>query len=653
MAEEFLPREPVATADWSQEYFYLPEEGADLPGRYDLTYAPYLYGIFVALDDPQIPEVDLMKAAQIGWTFGLIAYLCRRIDGDPCAMVMMFAAEEAAREFIDEKFKPSVLATPTLRDRVDVSSSRKDGNRALFKKFPGGFLKLGGSRSIHKVKSTPAKLVIVEEPDDAKENLKEQGDSITLLWERTKRARRSKRIMGGTPSLKDFSRIERHIQQSDQRVLPVRCHECREIHVLNWDHVIWRESPAHSHPVYGHALPDTAVYACPHCKAEWDDFQRKENIRHTVAAAMHAGDPLCGWTPTAEYHGVAGFMELNELYSCLPGAGVAELVRDYLKAEHLAALGDETEKIVFVNSKLGRPYEFKGDNETAEGLKARALSYPELTVPHGGLLLSAGVDTQDDRLAIVIRAWGRGEESWLLYWGELHAATGVTDVNDPVWAELEQRVFGEFNHAAGFKMRLSALSIDSSDGGSNDAVYHWVRSRAKQHRGALVMAIKGSSERADPEIFVTPAEKSIDHRNPNKRTKADKYGLKVFIVGTNKAKDLLSARQRLTGEGPGRWHAYQDVRADYWEQITAEVKAPHRSLKGRKIWQKKSGLRNEGLDCEVYALHAARARRVHLMTPQRWDALEQQYRQADLFQSAAKQAADSTDLAKLAKALNG
>jgi len=624
-----------------------------LPGLYDLYYAPYFYGIFAALDDPEIPEVDLMKAAQIGWTYSLIAYLCRRIAIDPCATVMMFAAEEAAREFVDEKFKPSVLATPAMQCRLDVSSSRKDGNRALFKKFPGGFLKLGGSRSVHKVKSTPAKLVIVEEPDDAKENLKEQGDSIKLLWERTKRSRRSKRIMGGTPSLKGFSRVERHINQSDQRVLPICCHHCGEFHVLNWDNVTWQESDLQQHQVYGKAQPDTAVYTCPHCKAEWDDYRRKENIRATVMNAIAAGDPLCGWTPTAEYHGAAGFMELNELYSCLPGAGVADLVRDHLNAEHLAAQGDETEKIVFVNSKLGRVYEFKGDAETAEGLKERALTYQELTVPHGGLLLTAGIDTQDDRLAVVIRAWGRGEESWLIYWGELHAATGVTDTKDPVWQELDKLLFGEFNHIGGWKIRLSALSFDSSDGGTNDAVYQWVRSRAKKHRAVLIMAIKGSSERADPEIFVPPSGKSVDHRNPSKRTKADKYGLKVHIVGTNKAKDWLSAHQQLTGTGPGRWHAYENVRSDYWDQITSEVKAPHRSLRGRKIWQQKSGVRNEGLDCEVYALHAARARRVHLMTPQKWDVLESQYRQADLFQAEESATRGETDLAELARGLNG
>jgi phage terminase large subunit GpA-like protein len=78
-------------------------------------------------------------------------------------------------------------------------------------------------------------------------------------------------------------------------------------------------------------------------------------------------------------------------------------------------------------------------------------------------------------------------------------------------------------------------------------------------------------------------------------------------------------------------HIYADVRADYFDQVTAETKAPHRRIRNRKIWQLKSGRRNEALDCEVYALHSARARRIHLMRADQWDALEQSIMQVELF----------------------
>jgi hypothetical protein len=45
-------------------------------------------------------------------------------------------------------------------------------------------------------------------------------------------------------------------------------------------------------------------------------------------------------------------------------------------------------------------------------------------------------------------------------------------------------------------------------------------------------------------------------------------------------------------------------------------------MRGKRVWQKKAGVRNEALDCEVYALHAARSLKVNLLKPSAWDALE-------------------------------
>ena len=119
-----------------------------------------------------------------------------------------------------------------------------------------------------------------------------------------------------------------------------------------------------------------------------------------------------------------------------------------------------------------------------------------------------------------------------------------------------------------------------------------------------LMAGKGSSnDYGNREIFAKPKE-SIDTKG-QANTKAAKYGLRPYIVGTHKAKDLIHARLRLIGTGAGRMHISKDVRADYFNQITAEVKAPHRSMRGKRIWQKRAGAANEALDCGTYALHAA------------------------------------------------
>lgn len=204
------------------------------------------------------------------------------------------------------------------------------------------------------------------------------------------------------------------------------------------------------------------------------------------------------------------------------------------------------------------------------------------------------------------------------------------DKKDQVWDGLDKILFGPIPHACGSVLRVMAATIDSSDGGTSDAVYHYMRTR--QPRMRLLMAGKGaSSDYGNREIFSKPKE-SIDTKGQY-NTKAAKYGLRPYIVGTHKAKDLIAARLRLDGRGAGRMHAYRDVRPDYWTQITGEVKAPHRRLRGKRVWQKKSGAAVEALDCEVYALHAARAAKVHLMTEAGWLAIERAVKQSDLFRA--------------------
>ena len=89
----------------------------------------------------------------------------------------------------------------------------------------------------------------------------------------------------------------------------------------------------------------------------------------------------------------------------------------------------------------------------------------------------------------------------------------------------------------------------------------------------------------------------------------------------------------LTGNGSGRFHYYADLRNDYFDHMTSEAKVP--SKLGKKTWQLRAGRRCEAWDCEVYALHAARAKRVHLFKPEDWQKIKAQMSQEDLFAAAA------------------
>ncbi len=605
----------MSIIEWADRYRYLSTEEAGKPGKYRFDVTPHLVwpgGPLEALDDPNVFEIVGRKSAQVAWTSGVMGNAIGKwIDLDPSPILILFPKAEAAKQYVAEKLEPMISATKRLRKKIDLRS-RKKQQRQDFKRFPGGFLKMVGSNSPASVKSTPVPRVAIEEPDDCNLNLRGQGDSIKLAKERLKTFRRSKIIIGGTPTIKGLSAIDAELELSDKRVGLVPCHGCGQAHALSFDHLHCDEDGHYFHEVYGKRRPETAYYACPHCGEIWDDHQKNANL----------ADPRCRWESTAEFRGIAGYI-INELYATFHGSRFEVLMEKKLQAEHAARQGNIGPMIAFTNSSMGESYEYKSDAPKTDELEKRAEPYAELTAPKGVLLVTVGVDVQGDRLAVLFTGWGRGEESWRLYWGELPG--NPIDPHDPVWTELDKMIATPIPTESGAQIAVSAVSIDSSDGNTSDAVYTYVRDRQRFN----IMAIKGASiDSRDREIFTKPAQ-SADTSQDN--TKASKYGLRVFIVGTHKAKTLIDGRMKLKGSGPGRMHWYSEIRSDYYEQVTNEVLAPHPRNPSKMVWQKKAGRRNEALDCEVYALHAARSLKTHLLRDHEWDQLEQQLLQPTLF----------------------
>jgi phage terminase large subunit GpA-like protein len=603
---QFMPPERMATVAWAEQYRHLPKAGGALPGQFRFSITPYLRGILGAYDDPAVHTIVCRKSAQVGWTDGvLVNILGKHIHQDPCPIVILFPKSGTAKDFTREKLNPTIEASPELAKRIDTRTRGSD-NTLEFKSFPGGFIKLAGSNSPANIKSTPARVVGVEEPDDVNRDVKGQGSAIALGKERNKTFWNRKTIIGGTPTIKGFSEIDSEMEASDQRRFYVPCHGCNAAHPLSWEHVVWSSDSLTHHPVYGTHQVDTARYACPGCGLLWTDAEKNANVSRAEGAGH-------GWRATAPFHGVAGFY-LNELYSSMPASRLALLVEKWLRAQYSKKQGDLGPLKAFVNSTLGEPWELRNELPDVKVLEERALDYAEFTVPSPALVATAGVDVQHDRLAVIIRAWGRAEESWLVFWGELPGNPLERDV----WVKLDELLGRQIRNAGGV-LTVSAASIDSGDGLTADAVYGYVRAR----RGRHFMAIKGSSQ-PGREIFRPPLQ-SVD---TTYTAKASRYGLKPYIVGVSRAKDTIHGRLKLPGDGPMRFHWYRSVREDYLAQLTSEVKFARRGA--HEAWQLKAGARNEALDGEVYALHAARRLRLHTLSEGEWARHEARVRQPDL-----------------------
>ena len=206
----------------------------------------------------------------------------------------------------------------------------------------------------------------------------------------------------------------------------------------------------------------------------------------------------------------------------------------------------------------------------------------------GIVILTCGVDVQDNRLELEIVGWGRGEESWSIDYLILYGDPSTPEL----WAQLDEVLSRKYTHSKDVPdLPISATCIDSG-GHYTDYVINYCFAR----RLHGVFAIKGIGGVGKP-IWPATASKSYTTKKP------------VYLIGVNDAKDILMRRLHLEdSSGAGVWHFPMDRESDWFEQVTNEV-AVKKLSKGRLIreWMpRKNGVRTEGLDCRVYAYAALR-----------------------------------------------
>lgn len=513
-----------------------------------------------AISDPTVETVVVMSSAQVGKTEIVNNTAGFHVAQDPAPMLVVMPTLEMGEAWSKDRLAPMLRDTPALKGKVKDPRARDSGNTLLHKVFPGGHLTICGANSPSSLASRPIRIVLCDEVDRYPPSAGTEGDPVSLARKRSATFWNRKLVLTSTPTVKGVSRIEAAYEASDQRRFYVPCPHCGEHQVLRWTNVKWPPN-----------RPERATYHCGACGVEWSDVKRW--------AAIARGE----WRAESNFTGTAGF-HLSELYS--PWSRIADMARAFLEAKR----SPETLK-TFVNTSLGETWEDEGETVDATGLSERAEEWG-VELPNGILVLTAGVDVQADRLEVEIVGWGRDEESWSID----HIRLTGDPQGNAVWADLDRKLAETFKRADGAELHINAVCVDS--GYATQAVYNYCRGRFRRR----VYAIKGMAGAGRP-IW------------PKKASKQDKVNL--FLVGVDAAKDSTYARLRITRPGPGFCHFPKDRDPDWYGQLTAEtVMIKYSKGFPTRVWTKKPGARNEGLDCRVYAYTALQSLNV------RWPAVK-------------------------------
>lgn len=502
-----------------------------------------------ACSDPAVKEVVVMCGAQLGKSEMLLNTIGYHMAHDPAPILMMQPTVDMAQSFSKDRVTAGLLrSTPCLREKVKDSKAKDANNTTLHKVFPGGALSLVGANSPSSLASRPIRVVLCDEVDRYPPSAGEEGDPISLAKRRAATFWNRKIILVSTPTNKGASRIEDAYAESDQRKFFVPCHDCGHEHEMIWGNVRWEDDN-----------PKTAVYVCPDCGSAWGDGERRR--------AVSKGR----WVTSKPFNGVAGF-HLNALYS--PWSVLTDAVEEFLAAKR-----DPMRLKTFVNTFLGETWEDQGEGVDDYLVAQRREIYDG--IPEDVVLLTAGVDVQDDRLEVEVLGWAAGEESWQI---DYHVLYG--DPSSPrLWSQLDEILLATYDHPSGEPMIVRATCVDSG-GHHTRAVYNYAKTRA----GHRVFAIKGVGGEGKP-IVGRPSKNNIGK-------------VPLYPVGVDTAKELHYARLKIDEPGPGYCHFPMKRDEEYFRQLTAEkqVIKYHKGYPAR-TWIK-TRTRNEALDVRVYAISA-------------------------------------------------
>lgn len=572
--ENLRPPPKLTLSQWAATYAVLSKETSAQTGRFE-AYA-YQPGIMDAVTDPAVEKISVMKSARVGYTKIIDHAIGYYLERDPSPVLVVQPRETDAEDYSKDEIAPMLRDTPVLA-AIAPDAKAKSGENTLLSKTMrnGASLKLVGANSPGGFRRITVRVVIFDEVDGYPVGgAGAEGDQISLGTKRSETFWNRKVIAGSTPTVAGLSRIEKLYEEGDRRQFHVPCPQCGEKQVLEWGEKGTPYGIKWDKDENGRPLPETAYYVCRHNGCIITEADKPDMVA--------AGE----WIASKPFKGHASF-HIWSGYSLSPNTTWAKLVEEWLEVHK-----DPLRRQTFINTTLGLPFEDKGDGALNElSLVARVENW-EGEVPAGVVILTAGADTQDDRIEIEIVGWGRNEERWSI----AHLIIEGDPEMPQTWDRVDAAMQRTWYRADGRPFTLMAACIDSG-GHHTQQVYEFCRSRL----GRRIWAIKGESARGGARSPVWP------NKRPSARNKAS---FRPVIIGVNAAKDVIRARLHLKqpdpGEAsPGYMHFPSDRDVNYFAQLLAE-RSVRRSIRGSivRVWEVLPGRRNEALDLAVYSYAA-------------------------------------------------
>lgn len=577
VVKNFKPPEDLDVGAWAEKYRRLPAGMTAEAGPWRTDRTPYLREPMKAFTDPKIHKIVMASASQIGKSeleLNIIGYI---IAQDPGSILYVHPTVEDARKFSRLRVAPMIRESRVLRDRVSDIKSRDSGNTILQKSFPGGMLTITGSNSPSALASTPARYIIGDERDRWATSAGAEGDPWGLAQARQATFYNAKAIEVSTPTIKGSSNIETSYYLGTQERWCHKCPECGEYHEIVFDNIKFTPIFSKVNGKKNWKLKDGVTWCCPGCGCIIPESVMRKQPAKWIAE-----------NPEAYEKGIRSFW-LNAFSS--PWTPWSKIALEFLDAKD----DPERLKVVF-NTLLGQLWDDRGDLEDEDTMLARREDYglnadgTPVELPNGVLVLTCGVDTQDNRLEYEVVGHGHYGETWGIVKGFI---MGRPDTKE-VWERLDDVIDRVYKFRTGRGLKISITCVDSG-GHFTQEVYEACRARVYKR----VFAVKGKGGDGIP--FVSPPTRVAIRDNK-------KITCWLYILGVDAGKASIMGNLKVKEAGPKFCHFNRNPDAgfdlNYFNGLLSEkLVLTHTSRGDKWSWEKLPGHnRNEALDCRNYAM---------------------------------------------------
>ena len=589
-AARALEPDPNLTVDaWSDRYMVIPKStGSNEAGPYRTARTPHARGVMRWLsDDHPCKRVVVMGASQMLKTQVGLNWFAASVHQSPSNFLWLVPTGKLHKRAA-ARIDKTIAAVPELRERVARRMSRDSNNNNDIKEYIGGALYIATAGAAANLSELAVRRVLFDEIDRAKENVGGEGDPTELAETRqTTFERNRKAYYPSSPTIEGESPIATLYMRGTQREALAECIHCGHAQPLDFFNLVRSDDGKR------------AMYPCCECGGLHEEGDKTRMFAAGLWSEGHAGD---GETESCAIS--AMFLP----YGWIPWVS---LMRQYDMAKAKLEEGSEEAMIVFYNTRLARVWARTKETTRYDELQQRAEDYRLGTVPAGGLVLTAAIDTQAYRLELKVVAWGEGMEAWIVDYQVIHGSPAEVET----WQKADELLKGRYRHDSGHMLGISAAFVDS--GGSNTQDVYNFTAPLRRRR---VFAVKGHSRPNRPILSGKPTLVDL-----NWRGQVSKRGAELWLVGPDTCKDYLQARWKRSS-GPGAVHFSRDLPEAYFKGLTAEYRT-FGYKRGRKVswWEQKKGEPNEPLDLMNYNLGAAYMLGLHKKTEHGWQALRVAY----------------------------